>query len=155
MKIDCNRRTVLCTFVWLLTGCEGNGPTVPPAERVLEIGPVAATDRKSYSWRNDSAFVWILANPHSVDVFYYPGNHVYLERWDAGQWQAIGLYGSIAADPVRLVSGDTLAASVQLSNDVFPKSGWYRVHSKLFRDTALTTLWPLGNRVSPAVWVGP
>ena len=122
---------------------------------MFEIGPVVGTDRNAYSWRNDTVFTWILANPHRVDAFYYPGNHIYLERYDDGRWELIGLYGFLETDPVRLRLGDTLSASVRLSNDAFPESGWYRVHSRVYRDTALTLLWPLGNRVSSAVWVGP
>lgn len=147
-------RRILGSVVWLLAACRGES-TGPPVEPVLEIGPVVATDRNSYSWIRDTAFIWVLANPHGVDVFYYPGNDVFLERYRDGRWEQIGLYGGIEADPLRLASGDTLSASVPLTNDLFPTSGWYRVHGWVFRDTALTALWPLGNRVSPAVWVGP
>jgi hypothetical protein len=147
-------RHFLGSIAWLVAAC-GSELTAPPGEPVLEIGPVLDTDRNSYSWRRDSAFTWLLLNPHGVDVFYYPGNHIYLEHYRDGRWEPIGLYGGVEADPVRLPLGDTLSASVRLSNDVFPKAGWYRVHGHVFRDTSLTALWPLGNRVSPAVWVGP
>ena len=142
------------SLAWLLTAC-GDGIVTPPGEPVSEIGPVVRTDRSSYNWNRDTAFTWVLLNPHGVDVFYYPGNHIYLERYIDSRWEPIGLYGGIEADSRRLASADTLSALVQLSNSAFPKAGWYRVHSRVFRDSALTTLWPLGNRVSRAVWVGP
>jgi hypothetical protein len=147
----------LCIIVSVLAACDG-GPTAPWPESEFAIkGPVVATDRASYSWAKDSALVWTLTNPNGVDVFYNFGNHIYLERWDGRQWQGIGLYAGLGMEmpSIRLASGETRSARVRLTSMHFPKSGWYRIRGNLYRDTTTSMWWPIGNRVSPAVWVGP
>jgi hypothetical protein len=138
-----------------LAGCDG-GPAAPWPESDFAIaGPVVAAERVSYSWEKDSDFVWSLSNPDGVDVFYNPGNHVHVDRWDGEQWDSHAISGAFTFNPVRLSPGATQKSGIRLSSFDFPKSGWYRVQIKLYRDTATTTLWPIGNRVSAAVWVGP
>jgi hypothetical protein len=146
-------RVIRLAVVVLSAGCAD--VSAPRAEPILEEGPLVAADRPSYSWRSDSALTWRITNPRGVHAFYYPGNHIRLQRHVKGRWIDIGLYAGFEAEPRRLRAGDTLSARVPLTDDVFPVSGWYRLHARLYRDSTLAMEWPIGNRVSPAVWIGP
>ena len=130
-------------------------PTAPPAEVVSEVGPIVTFDRVSYSWTVNDSARWLMANPHGVPAFYYPGNHAFLEHYVGDTWEPIGLYGGIEAEPRRLAVSDSLRDNLSLTSSIFSVSGWYRLHANLYRDSALMQPWPVGNQVSPAVWVGP
>ena len=147
------RALFIAAALGALSSCADDGP--PPAEFIGEPGPVVSFDRTSYSWDRDRNATWLVANPLGVNAFYYPGDAVFLEHWAQDHWEPIYPYGGLEAEPVRLGASDSLSDSLRLTANLFPRSGWYRLHTQLYRDSALTQHWPVGNSVSAAVWVGP
>ena len=142
----------------LVAGCRSE-PTAPLPEPVTELGPAIVTDRSSYDWTLYHEARWVVRNPHGVAVYFvFPSDYVYLQRYDGGAWRDLPTWYGWALDQ-RLVhqvpAGDSLEGVMPLTNDVVPVSGWHRLAFLIYKDSSGALLWPLGNRVTPAVWIGP
>jgi len=142
----------------LVAGCRSES-LAPLAEPVTEPGPAITTDRVRYDWQLFREAHWVVTNPRGVPVYFvFPSEYVRLQRYDGTAWRDLPTWYGWALDQ-RLVHpvppGDSLVGVVPLTNDVVPTSGWHRLIFLIFRDSAGAQLWPLGNRVTAAIWIGP
>ncbi len=142
----------------LLAGCRSESLS-PVPEPVSEPGPAIATDRLRYDWQLFHEAHWTVTNPRRVPVYFiFPSDYVRLQRYDAAGWHDLPTWYGWGLDQTLVhpvPPGDSLVGVVPLTNDVVPTSGWHRLVFLIYRDSAGTQLWPLGNRVSAAVWIGP
>ena len=131
----------------------------PRPEPVTEPGPVISLDQASYNWSLSGQVRWAIRNPQALPVYLiWPSDYVRLQRYDGGVWRDLPTWYAWALDQTMvhaLAQGDSLVGSVPLTNDVVPTSGWHRLVFLIYKDSAGTVMWPLGNRVTAAVWIGP
>jgi hypothetical protein len=132
----------------LAIGCAAD-LTPPPDPMPAADGPRVTTLQMAYSWQHDSAAILFVSNPLNAPVYYTCGPFA-LQRYRDGWKETPNPLGWVDCGVQRMHLTDSLYLRLELTNDFFPTQGWYRLIYPLYRDTALSQLWPEGNRASPA-----
>jgi hypothetical protein len=146
----------LVVGAWL-TAC-GADLTPPAASAPPSPGPVIRVSATRLSWTRDSVVRYVIANPDGVPIYRRCPFHdlqYYRDGWQATSWQRAT--GCVEVEPPYwvLARGDSVIESHRLTNDLIPRSGWYRFTFLMYRSSSDDNLWPEANRVSPAFYVGP
>ena len=96
-----------------------------------------------------------VSNPDGVTLFYScPVAHLMYYR---DGWQDSGPGGGCIDDPnpfTCIVAGDSIGTAFQLTNDFFPRAGWYRIEFYLY-DAAFGAPLNRERRSSEPFYVGP
>lgn len=129
--------------------------TPPGRQQPSGPGPQVQLDKAGYRWLTDSALRYSVANPDGVPIWARCPSLV-VQRYRNG-WQSVISVPTECLSPLprRVLPGDSMAGTLPLTSNVFPRAGNYRLVFDLFRDQGLTDQWPVEHRISETFRVDP